>query len=213
MGILFDKHSPEAVDAAVSALNAGGVALLPADTVYGFFGRADVRESAERVYDIKQRDRGKPFGIYTNQQQVRRWVHLDAHAEILIERFWPRALTIVLPRTEAVPSWFTGIATVGVLPAANPLVSAVIERVEGPIFGTTVNYSGEPSIIKAVDAEHFLDSVDVMIGDDDVIVYNESSTIVDCSVDPPAVIREGVVPTAAIADAIPGLYIDFSRRR
>lgn len=213
MGKLFSDHTPEAVDAAVEALNAGGVTLLPADTVYGFFGRADVKESTERVYDIKKRDRGKPFGIYTNEEQASKWAQLNDNAKLLIDAFWPKAMTLVLPQTDALPAWFTGIGTVGVLTAANPLISAVIERVEGPIFGTTVNYSGEPSILKAADAMKFLNSVDVMIGDDSVIVYNESSTIVDCTIEPPAVIREGVVPTDAIRSVISGLGIDFSRRR
>jgi tRNA A37 threonylcarbamoyladenosine synthetase subunit TsaC/SUA5/YrdC len=60
---------------------------------------------------------------------------------------------------------------------------------------------------------HFLDSVDVMIGDDSVIVYHESSTIVDCTIEPPAIIREGVVRTDEIRALIPDLGIDFSRRR
>ncbi len=213
MGTFHEKYSPAAVDEAVRVLDAGGVALLPADTVYGFFGRADVPESTNRVYDIKRRDRGKPFGIYTNERKVDRWVQMDDTARLLMKTFWPRAMTVILPRTEAIPAWFTGIETVGVLTAANPLISAVVERVDGPVFGTTVNYSGEPSIIHAADAMHFLDSVDVMVGDDDVIVYNESSTIVDCTIDPPAVIREGVVPTSEIRRVIADLGIDFSRRR
>jgi L-threonylcarbamoyladenylate synthase len=213
MGTFFSEHRPDAVDAAVEALNRGGVTLLPADTVYGFFGRADVKESTERVYEIKQRDRGKPFGIYTNERKVERWVTVNQNARLLMETFWPAPLTLILPRTDAVPEWFTGIETVGVLTAKNPLISEVVERVDGPIFGTTVNYSGEPSIIRAADARHFLDHVDVMIGDDNVIIYNESSTIVDCTITPPAVIREGVVSTAAIREVIEGLQIDFSRRR
>lgn len=213
MGIFHKQYSQTAVDDAVDALNAGGVALLPADTVYGFFGRADVRESTARVYDIKRRDRGKPFGIYTNEREVEQWVHMNETARTLIKNFWPKAMTLVLPRTDAVPDWFTGIETVGVLTATNPLISAVIDRVEGPIFGTTVNYSGEPSITLADDAMHFLDLVDVMVGDDSIIVYNESSTIIDCTIDPPAVIREGVVSTDAVREVIKDLGIDFSRRK
>lgn len=213
MGSFHPTYSQAAVDEAVAALNAGGVTLLPADTVYGFFGRCDIKESTERVYDIKQRDRGKPFGVYTNERKVEQWVQMNDNARLLMKTFWPKAMTVILPHTDALPDWFTGIGTVGVLTAANPLITEVIERVDGPIFGTTVNYSGEPSIIHATDAMHFLDKVDVMIGDDSIIVYNESSTIVDCTIDPPAVIREGVVATADIARVIDGLGIDFSRRR
>lgn len=212
-GRFHPRYSRQAVDDAVTTLGSGGVVLMPADTVYGFFGRADMLQPTERVYEIKRRDRGKPFGIYTNEEKVSRWAVLNPNAQALINTFWPKALTIVLPHTEALPSWFTKIGTVGVLTAANPLLSEVIARVDGPVFGTTVNYSGEPSIIHSSDALEFLGKVDCMIGDDSIIVYNESSTIVDCTTQPPAVIREGVVPTTAIAEVLEGLLVDFSRRR
>jgi L-threonylcarbamoyladenylate synthase len=213
MASLYSKYTADSVDDAVQVLTQGGVALLPADTVYGFFGRCDIKESTERVYNIKQRDRGKPFGIYTNQRKVEQWVEMNDNARLLIDTFWPKAMTVVLPHSDALPGWFTGIKTVGVLTAANPLISEIIERVDGPVFGTTVNYSGEPSIIHASEAMHFLDKVDVMIGDDSIIVYRQSSTIVDCTIDPPAVIREGVVAFSDIAEVMNGLGLDFSRRR
>lgn len=215
MGIYFDKLSEEAVDAAVDALENCGVALLPADTVYGFFGRADDRGSMERVYEIKQRDRGKPFALYTNELEMSNWVHLNATAQKLVTEFWPQALSLVLPKREdTIPDWFGGgTPTVGVLTATNPLITAVIERVNGPLFGTTVNYSGEPSITLAEEAKGFLDVVDVMVGDDSIPIYNRSSTIVDCSVDPPAVIREDAIPIDDLRAVIPDIYVDLGRRK
>ena len=106
----------------------------------------------------------------------------------LIDAFWPEALCLVLPKKPTIPDRFTGgLATIAVMTAANPVISGVVSGVDAPLFGTTVNYSGEPSIRFAADAAEFFDRVDVTIGDDSIPVYHKSSTMVDCTVDPPAV--------------------------
>jgi L-threonylcarbamoyladenylate synthase len=214
MSAYFDQATPEAIEAATRVLATGGVALLPADTVYGFFGRADDPGATERVYDIKKRDRGKPFVLYTNAEQVGRWAEVTPVAARLIDAFWPEALCLVLPKKPTIPDRFTGgLATIAVMTAANPVISGVVSGVDAPLFGTTVNYSGEPSIRFAADAAEFFDRVDVTIGDDSIPVYHKSSTMVDCTVDPPAVIREEAIPAAAVREVVADLTVDFTRRR
>jgi L-threonylcarbamoyladenylate synthase len=210
----FEGVSPEAVDACTSALYAGGIALAPADTVYGFFGRADVPAAVERVYEIKQRDRGKPFVVYTDERDVRRWAELTSESRLLIDRFWPAALALVLRKTSGIPDWFTnGSPTIAVMTASNSLISDVIRGVDAPLFGTTVNYSGEPSIKRASEALCFRDSVDVMVADDTIPVYNKSSTIVDCTVCPPVIIREEAISAEEVRAVFPDVEIDFARRK
>jgi L-threonylcarbamoyladenylate synthase len=214
MAQYFEGGSPEAVDAAVRALSDGGVALMPADTVYAFFGRADDPLSTERVYAIKQRDRGKPFVLYTNLAKVERWAEITPVADRLIEAFWPRALALVLPMRSSIPDWFTnGLESIAVMTATNPVISAVVERVDAPLFGTTVNYSGEPSITTGAAAVEFANRVDVMVADDSKLVYNCSSTIVDCTVTPPAIIREEAIPAEQVRRVIADVAVDFARRR
>ena len=214
MGALYEGATPQAIDAAVDALSGSGVVLMPADTVYGFFGMAAAQEAVERVYGIKQRDRGKPFVLYTDARSVDRWAEVGPVAKELVDTFWPEALALVLPRRDTIPAWFTaGGPTVAVMTAANHLISSVVSLVDGPVFGTTVNYSGEPSITTGADAMRFRDRVDVMIVDDSIPVYNVSSTILDCTIDPPVVIREEAIPLERIHQRIPGVRVDRSRRK
>jgi L-threonylcarbamoyladenylate synthase len=214
MTLQFAGGSPEAIHAAVEALSRGGVAILPADTVYDFFGRADVPDSVNRVYAIKQRDRGKPFMLYTNREQVAKWAELTPVARRLIDAVWPRPLGLLLPKTSNVPGWFTGgLPTLAVVTASNSIVAPVTERVPGPLFATTVNYSGERTVRNGEEARAFARDVDVFIDDDTQVIYNRPSTIVDCTASPPAIIREGTIPVRIIGEIIPDVTFDPSRLR
>src|SRR5205823_8923901 len=116
----------------------------------------DLRASIDRVYDIKRRDRGKPFIVYTDRRNVGRWVEVTPLAEELMDAFWPQALSIVLRKTPAIPDWFgAGTPTIAVMTASNPIVTAVIERIDAPLFGTTVNRSNEPSSTTSAEAVRF----------------------------------------------------------
>ncbi len=210
----FEGVSSEVVAACTKALFAGGIALAPADTVYGFFGRADVPAAVERVYGIKQRDRGKPFVLYTNERAVERWAELTPVGRLLIDRFWPGALALVFTKTSGIPDWFTnGSPTIAVMTASNSLISEVIRGVDAPLFGTTVNYSGEPSIKRASEAICFRDAVDVMVADDTIPIYNKSSTIIDCTVHPPVIIREEAIPADEVRAVLPDIDVNFARRK
>jgi len=210
----FAGGSPEAISAAVEALSRGGVVILPADTVYDFFGRVDVAESVNRVYAIKKRDRGKPFMLYTNRDQVDRWAELSPLARRLIDAVWPQPLGLLLHKTSAVPGWFTGgLSTLAVVTASNAIVAPVTERVPGPLFGTTVNYSGERTVRSGEEARTFACYVDVFVADDAQVVYNQPSTIVDCTVSPPAIIRKGTIPVEVIGEIVPDVSFEPSRLR
>ena len=198
---------------AVEVLSAGGVAILPADTVYGFFASAVRRESVERVYRIKNREKRKPFVIYTNREKVAGIVELNETAERLIERIWPKALSLILPKKPAVPDWFTNHQpTVAVMTAQNRVVARVIAEVGEPILGTTCNLSGEPELKKAEEVFRFIDDVDVMIADDAIPVYNRPSTMVDCTVWPPKIARLSSLSYEELKEVIPELEIDLGRR-
>jgi L-threonylcarbamoyladenylate synthase len=214
MTLEFAGGSPEAINAAVEALSSAGVVILPADTVYDFFGRADVPESVNRVYAIKKRDRAKPFMLYTNRDQVAKWAELTPLARRLIDAVWPQPLGLLLHKTSDIPEWFTGgLSTLAVVTASNTIVAPVTDRVLGPLFGTTVNYSGESVVRSGEEARRFARFVDVFVADDTQVLYNQPSTIVDCTVSPPAIIREGTIPVEVVAAVAPDVTVDPSRLR
>ena len=178
----------------------GGVALFPADTVYGFFGNALDPKSYERVYDIKRRERRKPFVIYTVASRVEQVAYLNPMAQRLIERFWPdEALALVLPKKDIISNSFTdGKDTVAVMSASGSFISEVMRTCNSIMFGTTCNISGMPEITKIDDAREFNEQIDIAVGGDNLLRHSVPSTIVDCTGAVPKILRESAIPASVV---------------
>lgn len=200
------QPTPEVARRVAECVDGGGVALFPADTVYGFFGNALDPKSYERVYHIKRRERRKPFVIYSDASQVEHIAHVNPMARRLIERFWPHeALAVVLPKKEIISSAFTdGKETVAIMSAGGHFISNVMRACNGVMFGTTCNISGMPEIIRINDAHEFADKVDIAVGGDTLLRHSVPSTIVDCSGEEPKILRESAIPAAVVIDVCRG---------
>jgi L-threonylcarbamoyladenylate synthase len=204
----------EGIAAVVEVIRGGGVAVLPTDTVYGFFGDALNRAAVERVYEIKHRDRGKPFMVHTNAEKVGQWAHITPSAKAIIDAVWPRPLGMVMRRSDVIPAWFTGgLDTVAVMTNANPVMGGVVGALECPVFGTTLNYAGEPEIRTIAGAQEFADVVDIMLAADGISVHEKPSSIIDCTTEPPAAIRISATPLDELLEIVPDLQVDLSRRK
>jgi L-threonylcarbamoyladenylate synthase len=120
----------------------------------------------------------------------------------LIERFLPGALTIVLPRSEAVPPIVTGGGgTVAVRIPAHPIPIALIEGLGTPIIGTSANLSGRPNPLTAEEVHSQLgDKVDLII--DGGRCSGQESTIVDVTGETPVVLRAGAISREEIEQVV-----------
>lgn len=91
------------LSAAAAALNAGCVAVIPTDTVYGLAAHPAFPSAVERLYTIKGREAGKPIALLAaDTAAVARFLGgaLPPGARMLMERHWPGALTLVLPTAD-----------------------------------------------------------------------------------------------------------------
>lgn len=207
------QATQENIEYAIDIVSNGGVAILPADTVYGFFTVATKQESVDRIYNIKRRERRKPFVIYTNQDKVGDVVDLNDVAKQLIDQVWPKALSLILPKRKIIADWFTNHQpTLAVMTAQNRVVSQLIAGVKEPVLGTTCNISGEPELKKAEQVFQFIDQVDVLIADDSIPIYNKPSTMIDCTVTPPKIARLSSLSLEELRTVIPELEVDLERR-
>ena len=186
-------------------LRAGGIVALPTDTVYGIAVSLDMPGGIEALFAAKRRppDQGIVLLLADADQapSIGQW---PASAAALAAAFWPGGLTvIVLQRPDVpLPAALTGGApTIGLrVPdhdAPRSLAAAV-----GPLPTTSANVSGVP---EARDAAEILDQLGdavALVLDGGAAHGGPPSTIVDCSVEPPRILRAGAVPIEAVEAAL-----------
>ncbi|HZZ36595.1 MAG TPA: L-threonylcarbamoyladenylate synthase, partial [Caulobacteraceae bacterium] len=148
--------APDAVAAAVAALKAGDLIILPTETVYGLAADAANPAAVARLYEAKGRPRFNPLIAHVSDlRAAERVADLDERARRLIGRFWPGPLTIVAPAragSTVCDLARAGLDTVAVRAPAHPLARAVLAGFDGPIVAPSANRSGRPSPTTFADA-------------------------------------------------------------
>jgi L-threonylcarbamoyladenylate synthase len=131
---------------AVEVLGAGGVVALPTDTVYGVAASVASPSAVVRLFALKARDTAKPVAVLVaDAEQATLVAEVPPSAHALAARFWPGALTMVLPRRADFTVDLGGSgATVGVRAPAHTDVIGLCRRL-GPLATTSANRSGQPT--------------------------------------------------------------------
>ncbi|MGA2284717.1 MAG: L-threonylcarbamoyladenylate synthase [Dehalococcoidia bacterium] len=197
MRILNWSELPDAaLTAAVDALRQGKLVAFPTDTLYGLGADAANDEAVRKLYEAKRRPLDAPLPILiADIDQTSALVHeMPELALMLASRFWPGPLTLVLRRAETFHSVaLAGGDTVALRAPAHPVPLAVIRSLGRPITGTSANRSGEvPARTADEGARHLGDEVDIII-DDGPAPLGVESTVLDLTVDPPRILREGAL--------------------
>jgi L-threonylcarbamoyladenylate synthase len=200
MAELNDALLKQAV-AAVKILAAGGLVAFPTDTVYGVGAKFDSIPAVERVFAVKKRPYSSalPLIMADEAQLDMVAVNVSPLARELARRFWPGELTLIVPRSAAVPDAVTsGGDSVAVRVSGHPLSRWLAAELGAPIVGTSANLHGRPSPVTAAEVRAQLgDGVDMII-DGGACRYGRESTIIDVSGDMPKIVRPGVVTRAEI---------------
>jgi L-threonylcarbamoyladenylate synthase len=197
--------NPENVARAAEVLRTGGVVAFPTETVYGVGALAFNVAGVARIFEIKRRPRFDPLIVHVLDRAMlaRVVARLPGAADALIERFWPGALTLVLPKSDEVPSLVTaGLANVAVRMPSHPTARALLEAVGAPLAAPSANPFGGLSPTNAGHVEAGLgDEVDLIL-DAGPSRHGIESTIVALEPEP-ALLRPGAVDAEAI-EAITG---------
>src|SRR5438093_6931185 len=143
--------SPAAQAAAVAALQRGELIAFPTDTLYGVGGNALDALAARRTYEAKGRPAGKGFPVLLAgaSDALRLAAEWPAAAARLAERFWPGALTIVVPGRPEVPEETRTGVTVALRVPGHACLREVIRKAGCPLIGTSANRSGQPAALTA----------------------------------------------------------------
>jgi L-threonylcarbamoyladenylate synthase len=181
----------------VSILKKGGVIAFPTDTVYGLGSNAFNTMAVERIYQIKHRSKSQPFPLLI--AHVRQLTALAESvpdiAWFFADRFWPGGVTLVLSKADSVPAYVAPGSTVAVRVPDHPICLTLLERLDGPLIGTSANISGHPAALTADEVRQQLEErVDLVI-DGGRCPGGKESTVLDVTVEPPVVVRRGIVPS------------------
>lgn len=192
-------------DEAARVLAAGGVVAFPTETVYGLGAVAHDTAAVRRVFAVKGRPADHPLIVHlAAADQLASWAaEVPAAAATLTAALWPGPLTVLVRRAAHVPDVVTGGRdTVGLRVPAHPLARAMLAAVGDGVAGPSANRFGR---VSPTSAEHVLadlgDDVDLVL-DGGPCGLGLESTIVDCTVDPPVVLRHGGVPVEQLDELL-----------
>lgn len=178
----------------------GGLIVFPTSTFYGLGAVAFDPDAVARVFQVKKRDPGKPLLILiTSEEELSDLVRdVPPMAERLIRAFWPGKITLVFEARAILSENLSGgTGKVGVRLAGHPVARALVDAC-GPVTGTSANLSGQGGCasIDALD-KTLVTSVDCVL-DAGQLPGIAGSTVVDVTVFPPQILREGVVPSKEV---------------
>lgn len=183
-------------------INAGGVAIVPTETVYGFAVDAFNTEAQKRIYKIKGRSLKKPLIIMTPDIATAKiLVDIPQKALKIAKKFWPGQLTLILPTTELGKILSGGRDNLGVRIPDNKFMLKLLKEIKKPLFTTSVNISNEKSAKNVKDVLKFESLVDVIVAGEKS-KFGFESTVIDMVKFPYIIIRKGCLDTNEILKQI-----------
>lgn len=198
--------SDEAIAAAARRLIAGELVAFPTETVYGLGGDATNDRAVARIFDAKGRPRFNPLIVHVpDADAARAQVTFDARADRLATRFWPGALTLVLPRRpDCTVSLLAsaGLDSLAVRAPRHAVAHALLVACGRPIAAPSANASGKVSPTTAEHVARSLGPTVAMILDGGRCPIGIESTVLDLTGAAPVLLRPGGVTAEELTDAI-----------
>lgn len=200
---LIDTGNSDAIAAALEVLSQGGLVAFPTDTVYGLAADIHNTEGIERLYEAKSRSASKAIAVLLAEVEQLSLLTpgLTRTAQQLASQFWPGALTLVVPKREDLPANLSPLPTVGVRMPDHPFARALM-RVTGPLATSSANISGETNTLTSQQVLEQLDGRIELILDGGPVPGGVPSTVVDCTQEPPKILRQGALEAKAIFAAL-----------
>lgn len=200
-----DENLRTGLENARQILLSGGLVAFPTESFYGLGVNAFDEEAIRRLFEIKKRESDRPVLILIPSLDS-----LGSYAEEipevslkLIKRFWPGGLTLLFKASSQISGLLTaGTGKIGIRLSSHPVACALVKAMGSPITATSANISGESP---CTNAENVLESlsprVDLVL-DGGSTRGGKGSTILDVTVSPPEILREGMISYEEIYESI-----------
>jgi L-threonylcarbamoyladenylate synthase len=196
-----------ALDRAAEQLRAGGLVAIPTETVYGLAANALDEEAVDGIFRAKRRPVGNPLIVHVADTGMARSLAGDwpEAAERIAVALWPGPVTVVVPKGPRVPGIVTaGGGTVALRCPDHPLARRLIEKAGVPLAAPSANRSEQVSPTTAHHVVEGLgDKVDLIL-DAGPCGRGIESTVIDCTVTPPRILRPGPLSRGELEAAVGG---------
>jgi L-threonylcarbamoyladenylate synthase len=192
----FEKDLTKALSGAARVLLEGGLVAFPTESFYGLAVDATREKAIERLFEIKGRDFDQPILVLIPQKKIPPdWVrHIPPVAGQLIKKYWPGGLTLVFEAGPSVSHLLTSnTGKIGIRCSGHPLARALARSAGVPITGTSANISGKSPCRSADEVVEALGGRVDLVLDGGKTEGTIGSTILDVTVDPPLILRRGLV--------------------
>ena len=192
--VILPAQNDQAIQSALEILRNGGLVAFPTDTVYGVGALAFDSQAVESIYAAKDRPMEKAIPILIGSPEDLDKVtgEVPPIAAKLAARFWPGALTLVVPKHPDLPEAVSAVPTIGVRVPDHPVARALLTSA-GPMAVTSANISGEPSPRTAGEVNRQLNGRIPLILDGGETPGGVPSTVVNCLGTKPVILREGPI--------------------
>lgn len=186
-------------------LNLGGLIAFPTDTFYGLGANPFHSRAVARIYKVKEREEDKPLLVLISSlHQVERLaLEISPAAEAIIKELWPGPVTLLFTSRPHLSAQLTAnTGKIGIRLPGNAFTQNLLAEIGYPITATSANISGTENAATAEEVETALGSrIDVII-DGGPAPGGKESTVLDVTLSPPLIVREGAVPKEKIEAVI-----------
>lgn len=190
---------------AAELIKGGKLVAVPTETVYGLSADGFCESAVEEIYNVKGRPETKPISLLvSDMKNVENFCdNIPKEAYILAEKFWPGPLTMILHKKSVVPDIVTaGGNTVGVRCPAHPLTLELLKKCGKPLATPSANISGMSSPKSADDVLKYFEGKIPCVIDGGICSVGIESTIIDMTVTPPKILRQGGLSKKDIENAL-----------
>lgn len=208
--VLDVEKDIEYIKQAAEIIKIGGTVAFPTETVYGLGANALDEEAVDKIFKAKGRPQDNPLIVHVANKNIDNLVQeVPEIARELINKFWPGPLTIILKKKNIIPNKTSAnLDSIGIRMPDNKIALKLIELSEFPLAAPSANISGRPSPTEFERCVQDLDGrVDFILGGEKSDVGVES-TIVDCTVYPPVILRPGGITLEMLKKIDENIEID-----
>ena len=210
IAITNEDNIKQCIKEAAEVIKNDGVVAFPTETVYGLGANALKEECVKKIFVAKGRPQDNPLIVHVASKNIDEYVkNIPDVANKLIDKFWPGPLTLILEKRNIIPmETSANLDTIGIRMPSNKIAMELIKESGVPIAAPSANISGRPSptnIERCV--EDLKGRVDYILGGE-ISEVGLESTIVDCTVYPPMVLRPGGITLEMLREVDENIEID-----